>query len=231
MLTSQVESAANRGDLATADFDIQLVLRSNVIPAFLEDVGRIGWRWRGYQLTTVPGQQSYTLPEDFFEMQDVWVVSGTGVSNVTVNTGGDSDPLPFIGEDPYRVAAALANVANYPQTQYRPLGYFLQHDVTDPNRWAIWFQAPPDGTYTLWVLYYWIIPFADSSQDVDLRKYLPEQYHWALVELLRREIIDDRYGQGDQRYATSDAKYQAWLARIAKKRELAKRGDTANYMR
>ena len=49
MTTDQVESAANRGDIATADFQLGTVLRYSVIPQFLEDCGRIGWR-RGIRL-------------------------------------------------------------------------------------------------------------------------------------------------------------------------------------
>jgi hypothetical protein len=80
------------------------------------------------------------------------------------------------------------------------------------------------------VSYYWYVPCEDE-EDVDLKSYIPEQYHWALVELLRREIIDDRFGQGDQRFATANSKYQEWLKRIAPKRELAQRGNRADYVR
>jgi hypothetical protein len=215
MNTSQIELAANRGDIATADFQIGLVLRSQVIPAFLEDVGRIGWRTKCHSFTPTPGKQYESLPDDFFEVADVVMV-------------GKTDPLDFIGEDPTLVTAAEANATAGAWT-----GYYLIRDPDNPTGWAIKFNAPAGAgsSSVVHVHYYWYIPFEDESRDVDLRLYLPEQYHWALVELLRREIIDDRFGQGDQRYGTANVKYQEWLKRITTKRALAPRGNRADYVR
>ena len=89
MTTSQIENAANRGDTATADFPIQLVLRSNCIPAFLEDAGRIGWRTKTFLLSTVVGQQAYKLPPDFFEVAEVYLPPDT--------SSGSHRTLSFIG--------------------------------------------------------------------------------------------------------------------------------------
>ena len=102
--------------------------------------------------------------------------------------------------------------------------------MQNPTRWDLKLNMPATSVVTITVVYYWYLPFSDE-EDVDLRQYIPEQYHWALVEILRREIIDDRFGQGDQRWATANTKYQDWLKRIVTKRQLAPRGDRANYMR
>lgn len=214
MQTSQIETSANRGDIASADFDIGAVLRFQVIPAFLEDCGRIGWRRKVATITPQPGVQVYALPDDFFEVSDVLVV-------------GSKDPIPFIGEDPVLVSGAESNTSAGSWT-----GYYLVRDPEDESRWAIKFDSPASGGGpSAHVHYYWFVPFSNESEEVNLGKYVPDQYHWAMVELLRREIMDDRYGQGDQRYTTANNKYQEWLRRIVVKRELAPRGNRAKYVR
>lgn len=213
MNTSQIELAANRGDLATADFQIGLVLRSMVVPAFLEDVGRIGWRKNLHTVTVAAGSRLVTMPEDFFEVADVLLA-------------GDTKPLAYIGEDPTRVAQAEADSSTGALESY-----YLVRDPVDPNRWAVKFNRAAGSSRSVTITYYWYVAYGDDSQDVDMRRYIPEQYHWALVDLLRREIIDDRYGQGDQRYTAANLKYQDWLKRIHTKRELAPRGNRADYMR
>lgn len=215
MQTTQIETAANRGDIATADFQIGLVLRSQVIPAFLEDVGRIGWRRKIVQITPASGKQTYSLPDDFFEVADVYIA-------------GNINPIPFIGEDPALVTQAEMTTSGGGWT-----GYYLVRDPDRVTGWAIKFDAPAGvaGGPVAYVHYYWFVPFENETEEVDLREYVPEQYHWALVELLRREIIDDRCGEGDKRYVTANNKYHEWLQRIVTKRELAPRGNRAKYVR
>lgn len=215
MTTHQIEQAANRGDIATADFPIALVLRQQCIPAFLEDCGRIRWRTKTYTFTTTAGVRKYTLPRDFFEVDNVYVDAAT-------------DPLFYIGEDAQLVAQAEA--ASDAATDPGLVSYYLLPDETDDTRTALVLNVAPDEAADITVSYFWYLPFEDE-EEVDLRSYFPEQYHWALVDILRREIIDDRFGQGDQRYAAADAKYQEWLKRIANKRALAPRGNKATYVR
>jgi hypothetical protein len=203
MTTSQIENAANRGDLASADFQIGLVLRYKAIPLFLEDVGRIGWRRRTASVQISPSTRSATLPSDFFEASSVWVAPVDDLG----------DPLKYIGETDRLVAQALDRT-----TGGRPEGFYLSGS-------SIYSDRPADKTYSLRVVYFYQIPFSNQSEDIDLSAWIPGQYHWALVELLRRELFFDRYGDQDPRFSTSAQLYQEWLNRITTKRELSRRNE------
>lgn len=217
MTLLQIESAANRGDLATGDFQAGVVLRRGVIPAFLEDCGREGWRRKYYKFSTSLNTQAYPLPGDFFEAAGVFTDSSF--------CGCSALGLDYIGEDPDRVVMAELNTT--------PGGldaYYLAPDPADANAQAIKFSAPADGAHSVVLAYYWYIPISDDRQDLDMRAYIPEQYHWALVEALKREIYEDRFGQQDSRFQVADAKYKEWIAKISVKREMAAR-ERAVYVR
>lgn len=200
MTTATIESAANPGNLATGDFQIGTILRRKVVPRFLEDVGRIGWRRRSVPLTVTAGQRQTDLPADFFEVSSVW-----------------PEGMKYIGEDDVLVAAAEANTV--PGT---PSGYWLVPSAT-AGRTAIRFDVSASADFAFQVFYYYQIPFAADDTALDFAAWVPTQYHWALVELLRREIFFDRFGEGDPRFATADNEYKWWLAQIVPKRELARR--------
>lgn len=220
MTTAEIESAANRGNIATADFVIGQVLRRQVIPQFLEDVGVTSWRKAYKTITTVAGTQYYDLDANFLKVHEAYRITNGGI---------DDPPLEYIGEDPRKVALAEANT-----TRSAPTGYYITIDGASAGA-GLWrrmkFQAPPDAVYAIQVVQLTYIPFADDTTSLNLKPYIPEQFHWGLVTGLRKEIFFDRFGQGDPRYDRANADYQEWVGRAQAHRELARRGAYFNSVR
>lgn len=215
MTTAEIELAANRGNLANADFVIGQVLRRQVIPQFLEDVGITSWRKAYKTITTVAGTQYYDLDSNFLSVHEAFRLPN------------QDDPLEYIGEDPRKVAFAEANTV-----QAAPTSYYIVLDGATPAKWRrLKFQAPPDAVYTIPVVENTYIPFADNTTAVDMMPYLPEQFHWGLVDGLRTQIYFDRFGQGDDRYVEAKASYMEWVGRAQAHRELARRGAYFNSVR
>lgn len=207
MTTFDIETAANRGNIAT-DMNVGLILRHQIIPEFLNDVKLCAWRKKRSTVTTSAGTQSYALASDFGEMREVQIVG--------------YDPLEYIGEDEEKVFAAQAAT-----TQARPQGYYLGRDpdATVGSFKHLFLDAPPDGVYTIRYTYLYTVPFVDNVSPVDLAAWIPDQFHWGLVEGLRREIYMDRFGVGDTRATKAAEDFEAWKVRALANTEVAKHGD------
>ena len=206
MTTFEIESMANRGDVAR-DMNLGSVLRYQVIPEFLEDVKACAWRKKWATVTTVVGQRGYALAADMGELREVHRV-GHG-------------PLEYIGEDAEKVFAA-----EEADGEAGPTGYYLGRDpnAVDGRFRHLWLDAPADGAYTLRYAYYYVIPFADGVTPVDLAGWIPEQLHWALVEGLKREIYEDRFGLNDPRTMKAVSAFGDWKSRALANPEAAKHG-------
>lgn len=109
MTTAEIETAANRGGLATSDFNIGQVLRSQVIPDFLEQVGPASWRKRYKTITTTAGTQQYNLDQDCLKVWEAYRLPNPPFSS-----------LKYIGEDPLAVSLAESGPA-----QAQPTGYYI----------------------------------------------------------------------------------------------------------
>lgn len=117
MNTAEIEAAANRGNIATADFFAGQVLRRQIIPQFLEDVGPCSWRKRYKTITTVAGDQDYDLDTNCLKIWEAYRLPSPPYS-----------PLKYIGEDPLAVSLAEATT-----TQAAPTGYYMVLNGAAPS--------------------------------------------------------------------------------------------------
>lgn len=108
MTTAQIETAANRGSIANGDFNAGQVLRRQVIPQFLEDVGICSWRKRYKTVTTVAGTQTYDLDTNCLKIHEAYRMPPVSWQ----------PPLKYIGEDPLAVALAEAAATQAAPTEY-----------------------------------------------------------------------------------------------------------------
>lgn len=207
MTTADIETIANKGTVAR-DLNVGQVLRRQIVPEFLLDVKACGWRKKWATISTVAGTQNYALASDFGEMREVQIVG--------------YEPLEYIGEDAEKVFAAKAATA-----RARPTGYYLGRDPgsTGAAFKYLFLNAPADGVYTIRYNYFYIIPFSDDVTSVDLVAWIPDEFHWGLVEGLKREVYEDRFGLGDPRAAKAAERFEKWKSRALNNTELAKHGD------
>lgn len=207
MTTFDIESVANKGNVAR-DMNVGMVLRYQIIPEFLQDVRMCAWRKKWATVTTVAGTRDYALASDFGEMREVQIVG--------------YDPLEYIGEDAEKVFQAEAAT-----TQGRPAGYYIGRDADAAvgTFKHLYLDCPPDGVYTIRYNYLYTVPFVDDVTPVDLEAMIPLQFHWALVEGLKREIYEDRFGLSDPRAAKASDQFERWKDRAINNSELAKHGD------
>jgi hypothetical protein len=209
--TAEIESLANRGgSLATADFDIGSVLRYEVIPDFLTEVGEVSWRRKTATVSiTVAGGKVYNLPDDFLRMVKVYLPCSTSLSN------SEPPELPYIGDDPILMArAAAATVAGSPS------GYFITPRAVGSSWRAISLDVPPSSAGTLICQYIAHPQFTDDVTSVDMDPFIPAPLQAGLVAGLRAEIFYDRYGEGDPRYVGARAKFDRWAKKAQDYTEL-----------
>jgi hypothetical protein len=210
MLTSLIEQYADIGGIAAPDLNLKVLLRRNVVPAFLHDVGFVSWRRQVAALPIVNPTQAYDLPEDFWMMQSLALDSAPSV------------PLQYIGDDAEKVMAAEVNT-----TPGKPGGYYLVRRTTSLVFKKIKLNAIPDVSYPAHYTYYSGVPFADDTTDVEMDKYIPTQFQWVFVEGLKKEIMFIRFGIGDPRYVAAEQSYGTWVQRAAENPELARRSHAA----
>lgn len=205
MTTTTIATAADTKGLASPDMDLQVLLRRNIIPAFLEDVGYVAWRRLATTASVTTGVRYFTISDGtFWHMKTV------------VRSGYETEPLAYIGDDEVQVLKAEANTTNG-----TPTGYYLKLDSSTGN-WRVYFDCPFDATTTIAYVYDTNIYFADDTTSVDLAKYIPPQFHWGLVEALKTEIFYDRFGVGDDRYAAAKAKRDEWVQRARNSPDLSR---------
>ena len=131
MTTAEIELAANKGNLATADFDVGQALRYQIIPQFLEDVGPCSWRKAYKQITTIATRQTYALASNALKIHEAY----------RAIPGGKPVQLDYIGEDPLKVAQAEIAVTPAP-----PTGYYMALTGSDlEGSGVVTFGAILDG--------------------------------------------------------------------------------------
>jgi hypothetical protein len=206
MTTFEIESAANQGNIAR-DLNVGMILRMKIVPEFLFDVRVCAWRKKNASFSTAAGKRDYALASDMGELREVHRV-GYG-------------PLEYIGEDAEKVFAAESAEGNA-----APTGYYLGRDPESSGGkfQHLFLNAPADAVHTIRYTYLYRIPFADYVTPVDLSAWIPEQFHWALVEGVKREIFHDKFGINDPRTAQATAEFEGWKARANYNMETAKHG-------
>lgn len=215
MTTEQIEAKADPSNLRLADFNIKSELKFNVIPEFMEDVGYTTWRRRYVSTTLSAGASFIDIPATttkFSHLKEVFLYPAS-MTNPSLDT-----PLPFIGEEPREVLAGKANTI--PGT---PSGYWLESDGSVFRR--IYFNAPADVAYTCAYFYDTHIQFNvnNETENVELNGYIPEQFQWALVEGLKREMYRHRNGVGDTSFQIAAQAFEAWKLRAKKSPELTQK--------
>lgn len=202
MTTAQIETAADPSSvLAPADVDLKVLLRYKVVPDFYEQVGYAWWRRKQVSLS-ISANATYvsSTAGDIGHIRSVYLSSDT------------DNELDYIGDrEDLIVKARVATVASKP-TQY-------WHQLVSTTEMRFYFGAPSDGAYTMLLGYDSHIVFADDTSSVDLAAYIPKKFHWALVEGLKRELYERRFGDGDSRYQRADAEWQRLTAQAMESME------------
>lgn len=231
MTTSDIANLANKGSLATAEFQIQTELRRNVVPRFLADVdaqhGKVQWRRNIWSFSTVANTRQYAAPLDF----------GWSKRLVRGGTSQDHPPgdLTYIGE---REDDVLAAELNHGVAIGTPSGYYFKFGVpqvdavvaTAVPRYQLFFDKTPNAVSPMVCLYQRLAYFADDAASVDLDLYIPPDKQYPLVLLLRAAIYEDRFGSGDERFVDAMADYTSRLATLGD-REPAAAGQRTVYVR
>lgn len=207
MKTDEIEKLANRGNVATADFDVKLVLRTVVIPAFLDDCREAAWRKKVSTLSVTQSVQTVDLPDDF---QKVLQIS-PGEGNRTLQY------LRYIGEDPDAMLAAEACI-----TPGSPTGYYITKrlppggTVGEDEVWKrLKFDVIPATSFTAYYIYM-LQPYfggALATKAVNMDPYVPANLQAGLVHGLRAQILIDRYGEGDTRAKTEQEQRERYVSR------------------
>lgn len=208
MTTAQIESNADPKGLAGTYFDLKVVLRRNVVPKFLADVGYCAWRFKFATISLAASARYISISDgDFWHMKHV------------VIKGYEASPLTYIGDDMKHVLTAeSATITGTPE------GYYLK--LHTDGTWRVFFDVPSNATRDIVIAYDTNIPFSDDTTSINLDQYIPKQFHWALVCGLQMKLYEDRLGIEDQRYATSKQEYGEWIARASESPNLS-RGSSA----
>jgi len=217
METIDVETLANAGAIAAADFELGRNLRHIVIPKFFLDVdnvvGRVHWRRQVWTQLLTLGIRNYDLPEDWERFEILKLQTATGLEEAE---------MTYIGESAdYVLEAEAATVPGKPAYYYVVAG---SDPVTTGKPFALRIGNPTDSAYTLLGVYQRQIPFENDTDSMLLDPYIPKQYQGALVLALRAKIYENRYGIGDNRYQSTDDEYDEWIDRMSIKKEPAPRG-------
>lgn len=212
MTTAEIEEQANLDNAATADMNLKVLLRQKVIPAFLKDVGYPTWR-------RVHGTASIVAGDTYFDFSTDEL---DHVKSIALAPDYEK-PLTYIGDIPHLIQEALAAT-----TRAKPDSYWTTFNSTGFLRVRL--NCPSDASYTVAFSYDRIVPFSDNTTSVNLNVYIPKQFHWALVEGLKREIFRTRVGIGDNRFQLADAEYQALVARASENQEMG-RGNSVKFAR
>jgi hypothetical protein len=227
MDTETIASLANT-DRVGDGLDLQSILRNRVCPQVFKDVGDVRWLQKTTTLTIAADIRQKDLPDDFFRMIKIVIpTAGTSPNNLDAEIDG----LTYIGEDDNAMMRA-----EYSLTPGKPTKYWIaprEGDAEQPgvgSYRAIRFNCLTDRDYTAIYTYKRGPVFADLESNVDMDTWMPGIHQDGLVRLLRAFILEDRIGNGDNRYALAMDRYNQWLTDIIGNPEQAKR-NFAKFVR
>lgn len=202
MTTTEIATYANPSELVVgaSDINLQVLLRRKIVPKWEMDVGKVSWRQKQNTLSIIAGTQEYDLQANFFEMAE----------DAPMFVGSDDvkHELKFIGDDPDAILRATAAAESA-----IPFGYWIIPLSNSPKQMRrLKLDCLPVAAGTLYYAYYSKIPFADNSTPVELDDHMPDVLQWGLVEGLKAEILRERFGINDPRYASTIEEYNAYVA-------------------
>lgn len=194
-------------DQAKLSLDAELNL---LIQELLQE-NRFWWSKAYASLATVSGTASY-------DMTDTSIVSGANsdIAEITrvllLNTDGSLTEL----EPLLDVADQISAIGE--TTPAAPSMWFIK-----PNTYGtIHFQAPADGAYTIYVLYWAGHNFSYSAGSASgTVPVVPPWLHYGLVIGLKMKVFDFLYGQKDPRYVTAVNEWGRFLKQAARKPSFA----------
>lgn len=205
MTVAKVLQQANRGNIAGPNIDLNSVLFDQIIPEFVIDVGSASWLMRYDSATIAAGGRTFDVPGDSDRIE-------------LVKLPGATKPVPYIGEDAERVSQAEAATL---QSNTPDGWYYVDNDEGVANA-RVKFSLPFASAITVYYAYRRRIP---EDGTVDLTPYIPQKFHVALVLGVRREIMLDRYGEGDARASIVASQFEEWKDRARDDRETAPAGN------
>jgi hypothetical protein len=198
MNTADIITLANNAGLATSDFNLEREIRDHVVPEFLQDVdsiGKVWWRRRVWTQVMSIGDRFYDMPTDFGRF-DGAIYPYDSSSRPPVQA------LRHIGEETDRILSAELNT-----TPGAPTGYWIRLKVSGNGLREIVLDRIPDKAYSASGVYYKRLHFADYTTPVDFAELVPIEHQWAMVELLREKIFNNRLGMKDPRGAMARQDY------------------------
>ena len=214
MLTSEIAALADWEQHAGVAFPIQKTLRLKVIPAFLDEIGLVGWRRFTEVITIGPGDRYVVIPETVKTINAVKV----GARRLTY-IGDNPDAIDSILAQTSRPAAPSVYWVEFYQklvmdTQDTPPSQPTDETIPGPNgQRMLKFGTPSDNVYDLTVNAWQTPQFTDYASDVQLDSFIPREYQWGLIEGLRYEIYKFRIGVGDPRSINAKAEYDSYVVR------------------
>ncbi len=209
MTTKDIADRANAGRAAPPTMDLQLVLRGEVIPEFMEDVGYPAWRRIVHDATVLAAENSMVLPIHLSKVFSVHI--GTTYST----------ELLYVGNVPAKRVAFQTTTAGTPS--YFDLQTGIGQTVLGgvPG-WTMVFDCPMLVDTAVRVIgYIGSLTGDDYTNVFDLDTLIPRHVQPALICGLRRYIHLENYGAGDRRYLLEDEKYRMWVARLRDDQENA----------
>jgi len=216
MTTAQIATYADSKGLASSDLDLQVLLRRKLVPDFLARVGYTAWRRKEDTAAVSANVRYFDITDnDFWHMKKL------------VISGEEETQLLYIGDDETKVLQAAATTT---ADADKPTGYYLRLVAGSPAVWRVYFDVPTDTARTFAYIYDTNIYFADDSTSVNFDAYIPHQFQWALVEMLKAEIFADRFGAGDEsRYSRATQEAER-IIQLAQESPDLSRGGKARYI-
>lgn len=207
MTTDQIAARANSGRIATPDMDLQLMLRGEVIPAFLEDVGFVAWRRITHDAEILADEYLLNLPINVSHIRAAYM--GPNYTS-EIKYVGDREDLRAIFQT---------------TTTGIPTEYSLQTGIGamvlgGAPGWTMVFNCPFSEDRTVRVIcYVGSLSGDDYVTPYELDNLIPRHAQPALINGLRRLIYRERYGTGDRRFQMEDEEYARWIARLSEQSE------------
>lgn len=211
MTTTQIAALANAGNLAAPGTDLQLMLRGEVIPGFMMDVGYTAWRRLTHTAEMLEDDYILQLPIHMSEVREVYVADADGKYTL--------DPVEYVGDQEKMRTQFQTATADIPTQFYLQAGLGDQVLGANPG-WVIVFNCPFSSDRNVRVIgYLGSITNDDYTNDYELDNFIPRHIQPAIIVGLRRRIYASVFGTGDRRYQIEDAEYNRWIARLAESRE------------
>lgn len=209
MTTTTIADLANAGR-KVANTDLQLMLRGEVIPAFLMDVGYVAWRRMTFDGDILAAEYVFQLPINMGEVRAAYLTDENGEFTIE---------LKYVGDREEQLAEFQTTTTGIPSRFYFATGLGTQVTGANPG-YLLLFDCPLSEDRRVRVIgYAGSITGDDYTNEYELDNMMPRHVQPALICGLRRLIYKQLYGSGDRRYNLENEEYARWVSRIAESRE------------